>query len=265
VRKPSRDTLIAYAIGAAIAVPMLLPVLDNIEDGRRLLETGILTARERLHPMGLGPVSGLMVYVLAAPIVIVLGRSLGAKLALILGLVTLSLAISQITTNLEKDRIVLGLSQAWLTLAAVVVIGRLAWYRNSQRRKAMEQRANALAELVRTVVAHSQASAIEPLTREQTGNRQDSALVEKMALGVIWQSAVEGPPQTFNQRVVKGLAGMRRDMIGNVAIDPSGFGLALIDQIVEKVRLHLNMEDRNRRQERVSESGPTCATTDQLD
>ncbi|KAA5606687.1 hypothetical protein F1188_04975 [Roseospira marina] len=249
MHRPSRDTLISYIIGAALIVPMILPVLDNIEEGRRLLEVGALSARDRLRPNGLGPVSGLMLYVFATPIAITLSRTLRTKLVMIAGLVVLSLAVSSITTTIEQGDVVLGLSAAWLTLATVAAIALLAWRHHAHGEAAMRKRAEDLVAIVRDEVDQSRVSSADQVAAQvaatQDDDFRDVDLAEKMALAAIWQSAVDGGFKTFDRRVLRALASVRSDMSGNASVDPHGLGLAVLDRIVDRARRHLR-QDRPR-------------------
>ncbi|MQX35423.1 hypothetical protein [Roseospira navarrensis] len=243
---PSRDTLIAYAVAIAFVIPMILPVLDNIEEGQRLVREGLLTPRDRLRPTGLGPVSGLMVYVFSTPIAIALSRTLGMKLAMVVGLLMLALAVSFITGVLERGDVTLGLSLAWLALAAVVLIGAWAWQRQRRRMRAMRAHADALAGLVREELGAVRGSALGTLAREADGDSRIGDLVERMTLAAIWQASAEGPPETFRQRVLAGLAEAREDLVGNAAVDPHGQALAMMDRIIGRVRQRLRTLDLDR-------------------
>lgn len=248
VRRSSRDTLLAYALGLAVLVPLTLPVLDNMEEGRRLVAEGVLTAKDRLRPTGLGPVSGLMVYVFSAPVAVHLSRTLASKLASVLGLALLALLTSLITGILERGEIMLGLSMAWLTAAALVGGGLWLWRGAARRRKEVQALADSLAAEVKEVVAETRGSALGELAHDSRESRQSTEMIERMVMGAIWQSSAEGPPETFRARLLMALGDVRADITGNPAIDPDGQALMLADRIVDRIQRRLRRTERAGRQ-----------------
>jgi hypothetical protein len=244
VRTVSRHNLIAYAVGAVIVVPLVLPVLDNIEEGRRLVAEGVLTAQDRLRPTGLGPVSGLMVFVFATPIAIHLARTLGSKLMAVFGLALLALLVSLITGILEQGDLILGLSMAWLTLAGLVAGGVWGWRRSQRQRRQVRKLAEALTAAAREAAAESGTSAVEALAGDLRGDRRTTDLVEKMVLGAIWESSAEGPPETFPRRLMATLGEVRGEIAGSVALDPDGRGLILADRMMARIEHRLRRSGR---------------------
>lgn len=240
MRETDWKTILAYAIGAVIILPMLLPVLDNIREGQRLIELGLLSAEDRLRPVGLGPVSGLMVYLFATPVVVAMARTFWGKLAGLAGMVAVSQVVSHVTSVFERGDIALGLGLVALSGTAGFVAYWVLRRRQRQRTAVMEQAARALSVRVGAAARKARGVAWSDTTATGSDAPNDSSVidvVEKMVLGAIWQAVKGGPADTFERRVRRGLIEIRRDLEGNPLLDPTGKGRAMVDHVLAGTRL----------------------------
>ncbi len=234
-------TVLAYLLGLAVALPLLLPVLQNIEDGRRLVELGVLSPRDRLRPVGLGPVSGLMLYLFATPILIGLARHFIGKLATIAGMAVFAVSVSAVTSVFEQGRVLLGLGLSAMVVAALGGVGAALWWYRRTRRLRRTRIAASLARLTREVA-----------NTHRQGPSPDQGLdvvsmVERMALGALWEAAQGERDPPFDTRVAVAMADIRRDLARNRRLDPNGVGMAMMDSLLPRVRHRLAMERRGRR------------------
>lgn len=229
---------LAYGLGALVALPLLVPVLQNIEEGQRLVELGVLSPRDRLRPVGLGPVSGLMLYLIATPIMIALSRTFLRQLLVIAGMVALALTVSHVTSVFERGDQALGLLLTLLSGAALVGLGGALRWRRHQRRQRRMASARALGLLTREAAARSRAVA------NSHGAVEAVAVVERMALAAIWEAAHADRHTPFTTQVMVALTDLRRDLARNRLLDPDGVGLAMMDRLLPVVRTRLEAERR---------------------
>ncbi|MBB4284837.1 hypothetical protein [Roseospira goensis] len=246
MRARTWKNLVAYGVGAALVAPMVVPVLENIEAGRRLLELGLLTPQDRLRPQGLGPVSGLMLYVFSTPILVAIADTLRGKMAAIAGMLGLSLLLSYITTVFERGETMLGLSLTWLSLAGLGILALLAWWRHRSRKAAVTRLAQSIAGIARDVAEAARRRPVAALTDEPEKAAGVVDVVETMVLSAIWQASVSGAPATFDRRLLRDLSDIRRDLVLNGTLDPAGQGLAMMDHLLTRVRHRLRLAQRTR-------------------
>jgi len=243
MRATTRDTLLAYLIGGLLVLPMLIPVLNNIEEGKRMVELGILSPEDRLYPVGLGPVSGLMIYLFMTPVLVVLPRTLWGKMAVILAILGLAQIVSFITSVYERGETALGLSLTWLLLVVLCVAAVMAWWRQRTRQENARDKARLLARIA----------------TEATTGGPAADTVQKMILGAIWQSSVEGSPDTMDQRLRHALMSIRDDLADNPALDPHGHGMEMLDRFLTKASPHLKRpRQKSRKDDAADQSGATA-------
>lgn len=230
-------TLTAFGVGALVALPLGLPVLDNMEEGRRLVELGLLSPQDRLRPVGMGPVSGLMLYLFAAPVLITLVTGLWRKLMAIGGAVVMALAVSSIATLFERGDSVLGVAAMAGTALSLAAVAMGLWWQRRRHRATVADLAGRLGRAVMAVAADARTLA---LSHEEAGpgrahlGRATVDVVESLALNAIWQAASDGSPQTFRPRALRALRDIRRDLVDNRPLDPEGRGVALMDRILAR-------------------------------
>lgn len=234
-------TVLSYLLGALVALPLLLPVLENIEEGRRLVELGVLSPRDRLRPVGLGPVSGLMLYLIATPVLVGISRRFSSQLAVIAGMALLALTVSHLTSLFEQGRPLAGLGLSALTIAALVGLGGAIWWQRRARRLHRERIAGMLATLTRQVAAASH------VVSAQDPHGDVVAMVERMVLSALWEAAQGDREPPFETRVALAMADIRRDLARNRTLDPSGAGTAMMDRLLPRIRDSLAASQRKGR------------------
>jgi len=234
-------TILSYLLGALVALPLLLPVLDNIEEGRRLVELGVLSPRDRLRPVGLGPVSGLMLYLIATPVLIGISRRFSSQLAVIAGMALLALTVSHLTSLFEQGRPLAGLGLSAMTVAAMAGLGGAIWWQRRTRRLHREHIAGILATVTRQVAADSQ------MVSAQDPHGDVVPMVERMVLSTLWEAAQGDREPPFETRVALAMADIRRDLARNRTLDPSGAGTAMMDRLLPRIRACLSAAHRKGR------------------
>lgn len=232
------QTAAAYGLAALVALPLLVPVLNNIADGQRLIELGVLSPRDRLRPVGLGPVSGLMLYLIATPIMIALARTFLKQLLVIVGMVAVALTVSHVTSVFERGDTSLGLLLTVLGGAALFGLGGVQTWRKNQRRRRRMASARALGLLTRETAERSRAVATSH------GAAEAISVAERMALAAIWEAVHADRFPPFPKQVMVSLTDLRRDLARNRLLDPDGTGLAMIDRLLPQVRARLEAERR---------------------
>jgi|GEM_PF-3888046 len=252
--------LIALALAAVLGLLLSVPVLDAVDRGQHLVDLGLASPRQRLHPDGFGPLSGLMLFVMIAPILIAVASSLSRKLGAVALAAAGALVLSHVTSLFEQGRVVaacglLGLS----ALAAVAAAGWDQGLRRSRRARVevMARRAwTAVQEVTGVPLASSSkepdTAAMQRLDPgmelgpvlgpepdathqgDSLGDRslaEAARLVQPMVLEVIWQARLSGHPEAFLRSMRRGLVRLERLLDGNRALDPDGRGLLLLDRI----------------------------------
>jgi hypothetical protein len=117
-------------------------------------------------------------------------------------------------------------------------------WQHRTRRAAVQRSAAGLARLVRETAAEAPAPAAAGGAGPDTDAEAREGpsivrLVETMALGAIWQTAVAGPPETFEARLLREFAEIRRDLAGNRALDPLGQGQVVMERLLSRARHRL--------------------------
>jgi hypothetical protein len=241
MRVTTRNTLLAYLVGGLIILPMLIPVLNNIEEGKRMVELGILSPSDRLHPVGLGPVSGLMIYLFMTPVLVALPRTLWGKMAVIMAMLALSQIVSFIMSVYERGETALGLSLTWFLLVVLCVAAVMAWRHQRTRQEDAQEKARVLARIA----------------RETASGGSTAETVQKLILGAIWQSSVEESPDTLDHQLRQALVSIRSDLADNPSLDPEGQGVRMVDRFLAKAEPHLKRSRPGRgRETRTEQSRP---------
>ncbi len=230
------SNLIALALAVIVALALSIPVFDAMDRAQRLIDLGISSPRDRLHPDGLGPVCGVMLFVLAAPVLIATASTLRGKLGAVLFATGAALALARITTLFEAGQTAAAWSlvaAAIVTVAAIVGLERQAVLRRQRHMEAMAQRI--------AVLIHEAAivgSGAEGDGDQGTGLAPRAAtprMVRSMAMAVVWQATVSGRPETFERLVRRGLAELRRDLDRNRTLDPDGRGQRMLDRVLRRL------------------------------
>lgn len=230
------NNLIALALAVIVALALSIPVFDSMDRAQRLIDLGISSPRDRLHPDGLGPVCGVMLFVLAAPVLIATASTLRGKLGAVLFATGAALALSRITTLFEAGHTLAAWSlvaAAIVTIAAIIGLERQAVLRRQRHMEAMARRIAVLiheAAIAGTGAGRDGDRVVEPGPRAAVPR-----MVRSMAMAVVWQATVSDRPETFERLVRRGLADLRRDLDRNRTLDPDGRGQVMLDRVLRRL------------------------------
>ncbi|MBB4266000.1 hypothetical protein [Roseospira visakhapatnamensis] len=227
------NNLAALFLTVIVALVLSVPVFDAMERGQRLVDLGLSSPRDRLHPDGLGPLSGLMMFVLAAPLLIAVARSLTQKLGVVLLAAGAALTLSRITTLFEQGHMTMAWTLVGVVVAAVMAavgVDRLEARRRRHRVEALTRRVVAVIDEAAVALGAAD-DAGGDRTSEPSRRAAAAHVAQSLALGVVWQARIGGRPEVFEREVRQGLADIRRDLARNRILDPDGVGRELIDHV----------------------------------
>jgi len=233
------SNLIALAVAIIVATALWIPVMHAIEEGQRLIAAGTLSPLERLHPEAVGPLSGMMVFVLAVPILITIAPTLIRKVTAVGLAAGGALVLSGIASAFQSGDTLRG----WMMLAGatvgIVVFSRLERHGHRRRCEEVEVMARRLASMIDEAATSLHGW---PTRQGRPGesapspeHAEEPRMVRSLALGVVWQARVSDRPEAFEGAVRRGLARVRRDLEHSPMLDPSGNGRRLMNRIESRL------------------------------
>ncbi|GEO81998.1 hypothetical protein [Pararhodospirillum oryzae] len=244
--------LIALTAAVTLAGLLGIPVYDEIQHviARASQTEGmIINPLDSLGFYGVGPLSGLTLFVVTAPLTISVAPTLLTKIIGVGGAFLGSAGMSAVMVLAGRGQTV---GAALLGIVALLILVALfAQQGRMQRAKtlATERLRRDVVRLI-TGITRCHASptpesdqAATPDVSVLANRRALSGLVERMALGVVWQAATNGDPWTFAQQVQDGLADLAQDFEGNRRADPEGIAARTAQACARRVGGFLNGSD----------------------
>ncbi|MCF8479283.1 MAG: hypothetical protein K9H25_02515 [Rhodospirillum sp.] len=225
------------AILAALGLAMVLgiPVYEDYQKVVSMThrQGPIINPLATLGTYGLGPLSGLMMFVISAPIIITGAPTMLTKLVgVTIGFLT-SAALSMVTVLTERGDTLAAIALTGVSL--LVLIGVFGQHGRMARSQALATQ-RLVTESVQIVSAQTHKirggraaptgeSDLSPDRGELTDPTSAfhmSALIDRLVIGVIWQASAHKNPRIFRDLVLEGLEEIRADFANNKVTDPQG-------------------------------------------
>lgn len=237
---------LAICLGLVLAIPVysdLQQVLAHVASGNRVP----IAPLETLGHYGVGPLSGLMLFVFIAPLVITVATTLVLKL-LGVGIAFLACAALAVVAVLADrgDPVTAGLIGVGATVILAVVLsqaGRLTRARARATRRLLREVTavidGATASMQRTVGAPGQPIAVDDDGPDPRALLHMAGMVQRIALQVAWEAAAPGDPQVFVREVMDGLDDLVHDFEDTQSANSRGAAANTARACRDRVRAHL--------------------------
>jgi hypothetical protein len=246
------------AIVAALGFAGILGI-PVYEDYQKVLATAqaqgpIINPLSTLGTYGLGPLSGLMLFVMAAPIIITGAPTLLTKLlGVTIGFLT-SAALSAVAVLAERGETLAATLLGGLAILVLATVfgqqGRMARSRALATQRLVAGSIKAIDGVTRSLRGGPLGAGSTDGGGETAPNRSEltdptsafhmAALVDQLVKGVIWQAASYQDPRTFRDLVLEGLEEIREDLADNRVTDPQGTAARAAGLYLARIRRYFD-------------------------
>jgi hypothetical protein len=220
----------------------------------------IINPLATLGTYGLGPLSGLMLFVISAPIIITGAPTLVTKVVgVAIGFLT-SAALSAVSVLAERGETLAAIALGGAALLTLVAIfgqqGRMAKSRAMATQRLVTETVQVVSGVTRRVRGGRTAAsgAAQNADTDQTSARREgpdrreltdptsafhmSAFIDQLVMGLIWQAAAQKDPRIFRDQMLEGLEEIRDNFADNTVTDPQGSATKVAGLYLASLKRH---------------------------
>ncbi len=263
-RTRSLQNAIAFFVAFCCAVILGIPVYEDYSQAVAMAaaQGPAYNPLSSIGTRGLGPLSGLMLFVMSAPMIIMAAPGLAMKLIGVVGGFVISGCVAFVGVMIDNGDTV---GASLLGLLAVIALfalfsqgGRMARSRELATRRLATGTVKVIdgttRQLRRKLGGGSMGSSdddapasrrrlsqaeVEELT-DPNSSFNMAGMVDRLVLGVVWQAASHKDPQVFAEEVIQGLSEIAIDLENNKVTDPGGHAARAARLYLSRVKAHLN-------------------------
>ncbi|WP_413204709.1 hypothetical protein [Rhodospirillum sp. A1_3_36] len=244
------------AILAALGLASVLgiPVYEDYQQVMSVAQRHgpVINPLATLGTYGLGPLSGLMLFVISAPIIITGAPTLLTKLVGVTIGFLVSAALSMVAVLTERGETLAAVTLGGISLLILVAVfgqrGRMARSRALATQRLVAETVHIISQVTRK--SRSGETSQTPLSgdSDQPPGREDltdptstfhmTAFVDRLVMGLIWQASAQKDPRIFRDLMLDGLKEIRDNFADNRITDPQGSATKIASLYLDRLDRH---------------------------